>query len=142
LNATDAYLRLRIAEGFLAECREDVALGRWRSAVDNAQMAVEHSAKAVMALVGPVARTHNPAAVLRELLASQRFPGSVVHLVERVAACAERLGFDVHIRTDYGDEEGGRTPWELFGEVEARQALEVAVEAVTAASAAVQATAP
>ncbi|NLG83298.1 MAG: hypothetical protein GX493_01535 [Firmicutes bacterium] len=33
----DAAYRLRMAEGFLEEARQDVELGRWRSAVDNGQ---------------------------------------------------------------------------------------------------------
>lgn len=44
--------RLRIAYGFLEESRQDVELGRQRSAVDNAQLAVESSAKA---LIWPIA---------------------------------------------------------------------------------------
>lgn len=40
------------------------------------------------------------------------------------------LGHDVHVQTDYGDEVGGRTPWELFDESDARQSLSVAEEAV------------
>lgn len=35
--------RLQIAQGFLNESRQDVALDRWRSAVDNAQLAVRTS---------------------------------------------------------------------------------------------------
>ncbi len=33
----DAAYRLRMAEGFLEEARQDVELGRWRSAVDNSK---------------------------------------------------------------------------------------------------------
>jgi hypothetical protein len=36
-------------------------------------------------------------------------------------------------QTDYGDEIGGLTPWELFDENDARQALSLAEEAVTLA---------
>lgn len=43
-------------------------MGRWRSAMDNAQLAVENGAKAVLALIGPVGRTHNPAPLLRQAL--------------------------------------------------------------------------
>lgn len=53
-----AEYRLKLAQGFLNEARQDVGLGRWRSAVDNAQLAVENAAKAVLALLGPVGRTH------------------------------------------------------------------------------------
>jgi len=61
-----AEYRLKLAQGFLNEARQDVGLERWRSAVDNAQLAVENAAKAVLALLGPVGRTHNPAVHLRQ----------------------------------------------------------------------------
>ena len=57
----DADYRVKVAAGFLGEARQDVTLARWRSAVDNAPLAVENAAKAVLALLGPVGRTHNPA---------------------------------------------------------------------------------
>lgn len=56
-----ARYRLNLARGFLAEGEQDVQLARWRSVVDNAKLAVENAAKAVLALVMPVGRTHNPA---------------------------------------------------------------------------------
>ena len=52
MRSTDAQYRFRIAQGFLEESRQDVTLTRWRSAVDNAQLATENAAKAVLALVG------------------------------------------------------------------------------------------
>ena len=41
--------------------------------------------------------------------------------------------FDIHVQTDYGDEFQGLTPWELFDEQEAHEALAVAEEAVSLA---------
>ena len=64
----DAQYRLKVAQGFLNEASQDVGLERWRSAVDNAQLAVENAAKSVLALVGPVGRSHNPAAQLRQAI--------------------------------------------------------------------------
>jgi hypothetical protein len=55
--------RLTLVQGFLAEAQQDITLRRWRSAVDNAQLSIENSAKAVLALLGPVGRTHQPAVV-------------------------------------------------------------------------------
>ena len=128
MRSTDAKYRFRIAQGFLEESRQDVALMRWRSAVDNAQLATENSAKAVLALVGPVGRTHQPALLLRQAL--QIFSPSHQQYVERLSEQAEMLGFDVHVQTDYGDEIEGVTPWELFSEDDARSALAIAEEAV------------
>jgi HEPN domain-containing protein len=128
MRSTDAKYRFRVAQGFLEESRQDVALTRWRSAVDSAQLATENAAKAVLALVGPVGRTHQPALLLRQAL--QIFSPSYQQYVERLSEQAEMLGFDVHVQTDYGDEMEGVTPWELFNEDDARSALAIAEEAV------------
>ena len=45
MRSTDAKYRFRIAQGFLEESRQDIALTRWRSAVDNAQLATEMQPK-------------------------------------------------------------------------------------------------
>jgi HEPN domain-containing protein len=134
----DATYRLRMAQGFLQEARQDVDLGRWRSAVDNSQLAVEHAAKAVLALLGPVGRTHTPAAHLRQALDDGRFQAPLAERVRALAEKSEWLGADVHIQTDYGDEVGGRTPWELFDEADARRTLGLAEEAVVLAQSIIQ----
>ncbi len=129
----EARYRLRLAEGFLEEARQDFELQRWRSFVDNSQLAVENAAKAVLASLGPVGRTHHPAPLLRQALAEHRFPEPLQALVERIAECAELLGPDIHASTDYGDEVGWRTPWELFDAADAQQALRLAEEAAALA---------
>jgi len=43
----DVAYRLALVEGFLAEAEQDVGLERWRSCVNNAQLAVENAGKAV-----------------------------------------------------------------------------------------------
>jgi HEPN domain-containing protein len=125
----DAQYRLKIAQGFLAEARQDVKLERWRSGVDNAQLTVENGVKAVLALLGPVGRTHNPAAPLRLALDKGRFPAEIKDQVNRLVELGEMLGPDIHMQTDYGDEVGGRTPWELFSGKDAAEALAMAEEA-------------
>ncbi|MBA3472009.1 MAG: HEPN domain-containing protein [Rubrobacter sp.] len=128
-----AAYRLKLAQGFLGEARQDVDLGRWRSSVDSAQLSVENAGKTVLALFGLVGRTHNPATQIRRLVGEGRFDATLSEPLERLAELAELLGPDIHIQTDYGDEAGGRTPWELFDEEDARQALAIAGEAVTLA---------
>lgn len=129
----DARYRLELGSGFLNEARDDVALRRWRSCVDNSQLAVENGAKSVLALVGPVGRTHATADLLRRALREARFPSTRADLVSQLTQLTEELGWDVHVASDYGDEAGRRTPWELFDEVAARQALGVAEEAIAVA---------
>ena len=130
-GADQVRYRLRLAEGFLSEARQDITSQRWRSCVDNSQLAVENAAKALLALLGPVGRTHNPAVLIQEALDANRYIEAIRPQVERVIECAELLGPDIHVQSDYGDEAGGRTPWELFDESAARQALRLAEEAVS-----------
>ncbi len=125
-----AAYRLKLAQGFLEEAQQDAGLERWRSAVDGAQLAVENAGKAALELAGQVGRTHNPATQLRRLIEDKRFDAAHREKPERLAELSELLGPDIHVQTDYGDEAEGRTPWELFGEDDARQALAVAEEAV------------
>jgi HEPN domain-containing protein len=139
VGGRDAAYRLKVAVGFLEEMRQDVELSRWRSVVDNAQLAVENAAKAVLALLGPVGRTHSPAIQLRQALREGLFPVALREQITRLSELAETLGFDIHVQTDYGDEMGGRTPWELFDKADARQAQELAEEAVSLAGSVVSA---
>ena len=134
----DAEYRMKMAQGFLSEARQDSELRRWRSVVDNAQLAAENAAKAVLALVAPVGRARSPAGELREALKEGLFAASYQREIEGLAEKAEMLGPDIHMRTDYGDEVGGRTPWELFGEADAGQALSIAEEAIALAQAIIQ----
>lgn len=133
MNQTD--YRLTLARGFLNEAQQDISLKRWRSAVDNAQLSIENSAKAVLALLGPVGRTHQPAVFLRQAVQSETFPTDENIKVNRLAELSELLGPDVHIQTDYGDETLGQTPWELFDGDDAEQAVNMAVEALSLAQA-------
>ncbi len=125
-----AAYRFRVAEGFLLEARQDVGLGRWRSVMDNAQLSVENAAKAILALFGPIGRTHQPALFLRQALQNNPNQQMPVTKVERLAELAELLGSDIHIQTDYGDETSGHTPWELFNQTDAEAALAIAEEAL------------
>jgi HEPN domain-containing protein len=58
LSSEEPRYRLNLAEGFLLEAREDLNLKRWRSCVDNSQLAVENAAKVALALLGPVGGTY------------------------------------------------------------------------------------
>lgn len=133
---------LRVAQGFRDEARQDVDLGRWRSTMDNAQLAVENAAKAVLALIGPVGRTHKPGPLLRQAAQDGTLIISDPAKITRLAQLAELLGFDIHVQTDYGDEMAGRTPWELFDEPDARRALAMAEEAVKLSQEIIQAVTP
>jgi HEPN domain-containing protein len=134
--------RLRMAAGFLEEARHNLRHDLWRSCVDNAQLATENAAKAILSLLGPVGRTHDPGALLVLALREKQFPEEVEDVVTRVARSARTLGPQIHVESDYGDEAMRRTPWELFDRASAEQALALAEEAVALATGVVEAGSP
>ena len=109
---------------------EDLRSSRWRSCVDDAQLAVENAAKSVVARFGPVPRSHDMSAVLSEHLRQGTIPPQLRESVELLQDLSRQLGFEEHVRSDYGDEARGITPWELFQEPDAQRAIEVARRAL------------
>lgn len=138
----NARYRLGLAEMYRGEAREDANLHRWRSCVDDSQLATENAAKSVQGLVGPIGRTHDPGVLLQGELAEKRFPHAFEERVQRLSECAQLLGSQTHIYVAYGDEEERRTPWDMFGEEQARDALRLAEEAVGLTRELVAATGP
>lgn len=109
-SARDAEYRLRLAQGFLTEAEEDLRLSRWRSCVDNSQLAVENAAKSVIARFSPIPRSHDVAAVLAEHLEQGLIPAALRGNVEALKDLSQELGFEEHVRSDYGEEGRGITP--------------------------------
>lgn len=122
----DACYRLELAEGFLGEARQDLDLDRFRSCVDHAQLSIENAAKAVIALFGPVGKTHEPWRELKTLLDKEVIPQQLREHVERLVTLAARYGLKEHFLTDYGDEVRLLSPWQLFDQEDAAEALETA----------------
>jgi HEPN domain-containing protein len=122
----DVRFRLRLAEGFLQEAEQDLTLSRWRSCVDNAQLAVENAVKAVLARHGPVPKTHEVARPLTNLQRLEGLDATVKEKLTTLQELAERLSYEEHIRSDYGEEATFKTPWELFDEDDAQEAVQVA----------------
>ena len=131
--------RLRLAQGFLQEAEQDASLGRWRACVAHAQLAVENALKAVIALFAPVPRTHAPADVLSMMLEEGDIPQAMRADVQELVDIVQGLDLaTIHIQTDYGDETHGLTPWELFSEEDAREALAIARRVVEKAARLIQ----
>ena len=57
----------------MGEAEEDFKLKRWRSCVDNAQLAVENSGKAILMPFGASSKTREPAKHLAQLTKGQTF---------------------------------------------------------------------
>lgn len=129
MNRSDEVeYRLKLAQGFLAEAEQDIGFQRYRSCVDNAQLSVENAVKVLLAWFGPLPKTHDPVFQLKAIRDTQACPESVREGMHRLICIASRLGWKEHLLTDYGDEEHHVTPWELFDEESARDALKTSQE--------------
>jgi len=135
----NARYRLALAEGFVAEAEQDFGLERWRSCVDNAQLAVENAGKAVLALFGVTPKTHDPAHQVAALLRTQVLPAQVQEAMRRMLPDLLALGSAEHFLTDYGDEATHTLPWDLFTRVSAEEALAAARQSLQLAQEVVQA---
>jgi HEPN domain-containing protein len=123
----EVQYRLELAEGFLNEAKQDAELKRSRSCVDNAQLSIENSVKAVLAVFGPVGKTHDPWLELQDLLKEgSAIPSGLREAASELAALAAKFGTKEHFLTDYGDESRFLSPWKLFDEEDAREAKETA----------------
>ena len=131
MNATDdvAY-RLALAKGFLNEAEQDMGLGRWRSCVDNSQLAVENTGKTALSLFGVAPKSHDPAKQIAAILRQQTIPKEMASALERLLPDLVTLGEHEHVRTDYGDEETYTLPWDLFTQQSADTALKTAQRCV------------
>ncbi|MFQ5638268.1 MAG: HEPN domain-containing protein [bacterium] len=122
----DAFYRLRLTRGFLKEAEQDLETGRWRSCVDNSQLAVENSGKTIIAIFGPTPRTHEPTKDIQKLLDEGKIDESLLADLESILPLFDELGFEEHFTTDYGLESEYVVPWELYDEQDAKKALDAA----------------
>lgn len=128
-STEEARYRLRLAEGYAREAEELLGASQWRASVSSAQLAVENSAKAVLALVGPLSKSHDLSSMLLDAAEDLGLDHQALRQLERLAECTRLLGLREHIMTDYGDELAYRTPWEIYDDERARRASALAKEA-------------
>lgn len=128
-STEEARYRLRLAEGYAREAEELLGASQWRASVSSAQLAVENSAKAVLALVGPLSKSHDLSSMLLDAAEDLGLDQQALRQLERLAECARLLGLREHILADYGDELAYRTPWEIYDEGRGKAALALATEA-------------
>lgn len=139
MNSLDLVeYRLRLAQGFLQEAEQDFTLQRWRSCVDNSQLANENAGKSVLALFGVVPKTHDPAQQIAQILRIQAPSGELRQLMEKMLPELLALGSAEHFLTDYGDEVTYRLPWDLFDKDAAAGALQSARRSLDSARRIVQ----
>ncbi len=134
-SKAESRYRLELAEGFLNEAEQDFGLSRWRSCVDNSQLAVENSGKTIIACFKPIEKSHNPARQVADLMEREEIAQELVEHIRIIVPLLEKLGFEEHLKTDYGDEDTYKSPWELFKEDDAAEALGIARKCVGIAKA-------
>lgn len=128
----DVSYRLALAKGFLAEAEQDMTLERWRSSVDNSQLAVENTGKTALSLFGVPPKTHDPVRQIAAILRDETLPQEIRLALQQMLPDLLALGQREHILTDYGDEETYTLPWELFTQPSAEDALQTARRCVQA----------
>jgi len=130
----EAKYRLKLSEGFVKEAEEYFKLSHWRSCVSSSQLAVENASKAVLALSRPIIKIHDLSKLLLDLTEEEGLKAGLTNKIERLAENARILGFDEHIRADYGDELAHKTPWEIYSFKHAEKALSIARDSYTLAT--------
>ncbi len=111
MNTRDLVdFRLRLAEGFLDEAEQDFRLERWRSCVDNAQLATENAGKSVLAAFGIVPKTHDPAQQIAQILRTKDIAPDLRSAMDKMVPDLLALGSAEHFLTDYGDEVRHKLP--------------------------------
>jgi HEPN domain-containing protein len=128
----DALYRLRVASEFLDAAELALNNSRWALCEQQAQIAVENAAKAILAQVDPVPQTHEPHHQLEALLATMpELPPDVVAAINVVIAACRQLGRREHVLATYGDEKRRLAPSQIFHQPEATAAIEHARNAVS-----------
>ena len=129
----DAEFRVKLAREHIEDGFFEYDYSRWSKSALSAQLSVENSAKGVIGLFGPVAKTHDLAGAIMELR-SDALTDEQRKMMVRLAEIAEKLGVKEHILTSYGDEVALKTPREIYDQAKAKRALDMAQEALNIAS--------
>ena len=95
----DVKYRLNFAKGFFGEAEDDRKLRRWRSCVDNAQLTVENSGKAILMLFGVSPKTHEPAKHLAQLVHNPEIPSNIKGQIKEILPDFLSLGLEEHFMT-------------------------------------------
>jgi len=119
--------RYRLAINYLRDANEAFNRGDWRGTLANAQLSAENAAKAVIAVYRVPSWSHDPSGELQELV--DRMPRELADLVIELANIAKRLAPE-HGRSTYGEPSMGLTPWDIYTQGDAENALGMAKRAV------------
>lgn len=118
--SNEVSYRARLAAQYLMEAQEAFKRGNHRLAVASSQLSAENSAKAVIALFRAPSWSHDPSHELLEV--SSTLPPDLKKLAEELADITRQLAPE-HGRATYGEPLRGLTPWDLYDERSAFEAL-------------------
>lgn len=105
-NNQEARRWLQDAIDFLKSAEHDLAGGFWRSATQNAQLCIEHSAKAIISLFEEPEWTHDPSRQLLRILAEGRM-GEKTRDKLKILSEDARIASPWHGISTYGKISGG-----------------------------------
>jgi len=121
--------RLKLAREHLEQAKIALEAGAIIAAVHEAQLSIENSAKAVIAVFKPPSWVHNPAPELRELIREGRIPPEAKDRAFHLAEIAEEAA-PHHALSSYGDIREMTTPYEIYNKEDAKALVQRAVEAL------------
>ncbi|MCS7113759.1 MAG: HEPN domain-containing protein, partial [Candidatus Bathyarchaeota archaeon] len=118
-----ATYRLKLVNRYLEEAEEAYRRRDFRMTVAASQLCVENATKAVIAIYRIPSWSYDPSPELREV--ARQLPEDIRDLAYMLADAAYRLASE-HGRATYGEPLRGLTPWDIYGETDASEALNTA----------------
>jgi len=116
----ESSYRAKLAARYLMEAEEAFKRKDYRNTVASSQLSAENSAKAIIALFRIPSWSHDPSHELLDVLPT--LPSDLRKLAEELADIAKRLAPE-HGRATYGEPLRGLTPWDIYDEESASEAL-------------------
>ena len=114
---------VELATRYLREAEEAFERRDYRGVVASSQLCAENAAKAVIAPYRIPSWSHDPSHELLEVI--QHLRPELRGLAEELAEITRKLAPE-HGRATYGEPTRGLTPWDIYGEGDALEALSMA----------------
>lgn len=124
---SEVQYRVELATRYLKEAEDAIERRDYRSTVASSQLCAENAAKAIITLYRIPSWSHDPSHELLEVIRHLR--PELRRLAEELAEIARKLAPE-HGRATYGEPTRGLTPWDIYGEEDALEALSMARRAL------------
>ena len=120
---SEVQYKVELATRYLKEAEEAIKRKDYRNTVASSQLCAENAAKAIIALYRIPSWSHDPSHELLEI--TPNLKPKLRKLAEELAEIARKLAPE-HGRTTYGEPAKGLTPWDIYSEEDALEALTMA----------------